>query len=399
MIRRISLFCAAALAAAGVAAGAGDERETARSPWATWKHGPPSAPGYFPIAVWLQDPRNAKRYQAAGINLYVGLWNGPTEAQLAALKAAGMPVVCEQNDLGLSHRSDPIIAGWMHGDEPDNAQPIRDAATGRERYGPPVPPTRVVAEYERMRAADPTRPILLNLGQGVANDAWKGRGPEGRLEDYRTYVKGGDVISFDVYPVAGIERPDGEHYLWYVAKGVERLGQWTGGRKILWNCIECTRISSERARATPHQVRAEVWMSLIHGSTGIIWFVHQFKPRFNKWALLDDPEMLAAVTAINRQIRELAPVLNSPTVSDGASVRSSTSDVPIAAMVKRHGGATFLFAVGMRNAPARGTFAVRGLRKTASAEVIGEGRRIAVHDGRFEDAFKPYDVHLYRLSP
>jgi hypothetical protein len=398
MTGRISVMCVAALAAAGVCAGPGDGSETARSPWAKWKNGPPSEPGYFPIAVWLQDAKNAKRYQAAGINVYVGLWQGPTEAQLAALKAVGMPVVCEQNEVGLAHRSDRTIVGWMHGDEPDNAQPIRDPATGGQTYGPPVPPPRVVAEYERMRAADPTRPILLNLGQGVANDAWRGRGPTGRLDDYRTYVKGGDVVSFDVYPVAGIDKPDGENYLWYVAKGVDRLAQWTGGRKILWNCIECTRISSERARATPHQVRAEVWMSLIHGSTGIIWFVHQFKPRFNEWALLDDPEMLAAVTAINRQIRELAPVLNSPTVRDGATVRSSSDKVPIGLMVKRVRGATYLFAVGMRNAPARGAFEVRGLRGGTSAEVIGEGRRVSLRDGRFEDDFKPYDVHLYRVG-
>ena len=47
---------------------------------------PPADPGYFPIAVWLQDPRNAEAYKRAGINLYVGLWQGPTEAQLAALE-------------------------------------------------------------------------------------------------------------------------------------------------------------------------------------------------------------------------------------------------------------------------------------------------------------------------
>ena len=54
---------------------------------------------------------------------------------------------------------------------------------------------------------------------------------------------------------------------------------------------------------------------------GLIYFVHQFQPRFNEHALLDDPEMLAAVTAINDQIGELAPVLNGPHVPDVASVR------------------------------------------------------------------------------
>lgn len=75
----------------------------------------------FPIAVWLQDPQNAGRYRQAGINLYVGLWQGPTEAQLNALKSAHMPVICAQNAVGLAHKTDPTIAGWMQQDEPDDA--------------------------------------------------------------------------------------------------------------------------------------------------------------------------------------------------------------------------------------------------------------------------------------
>ena len=71
--------------------------------------------------------------------------------------------------------------------------------------------------------------------------------------------------------------------------------------------------------------------------------------------------------------------------------------MPIAVRVKRHGGATYVFAVGMRNAPTRGSFTVRGLPKAATAEVIGEERRIAVRDGHFEDGFAPYAVHLYRI--
>lgn len=363
---------------------------------ARWSHGPPTGPGYFPIAVWLQDPKNAARFQAAGINLYVGLWQGPTEAQLAALKSARMPVICEQNRLGLAHREDPTIVGWMHGDEPDNAQEVTDPATGKKGYGGPVPPPKVVAEYEQMRTADPTRPIMLNLGQGVANDAWVGRGSGARPDDYLTYVKGCDIVSFDVYPVAGLERPDGASFLWYVPKGVDRLRQWTGGQKRVWNCIECTHISGPQ-KATPAQVRAEVWMSLIHGSTGLIYFVHEFKPQFREAALLDDPEMLRGVTAVNREIRELAPVLNSPAVPDGARAKSASPELPVDVSVRRHGDATYVFAVGMRNAPTKATFDVKGLPDAATAEAIGEGRKIAVAAGHFDDAFAPYGVHLYRI--
>ncbi len=363
-----------------------------------WEHGPPADPDYFPIAVWLQDPRNAERYKQAGINLYVALWEGPTDAQLAALKAAGMRVICHQNRLGLAHRDDPTIIGWMHGDEPDNAQEIRDEQTGRRRYGPPIAPERIVAGYERLRTADPTRPVMLNLGQGVANDDWKGRGPGASLEDYPRYVVGADIVSFDVYPVADLDRPNGSDFLWYVSKGVDRLINWTGGKKPVWNCIECTRIHNPAAKATPAQVKSEVWMALVHGSRGLIYFVHQFKPRFIEAALLEDPEMLAAVTAINGQIRGLARVLNAPTVPDIATVRTSDLEAPIDLMVKRMPEATYLFAVGMRNRPARGSFTLKGLPERATAHELGEDRRLAIARGQFSDLFPAHGVHMYRIA-
>jgi hypothetical protein len=85
-------------------------------------------------------------------------------------------------------------------------------------------------------------------------------------------------------------------------------------------------------------------------------------------------------------------------VSDGARVTSSDPDVPIAAMTKRHEGATYVFAVAMRDGATTGTFAVPDAPEGATAEVLGEGRRIPVRGGQFEDAFAPWDVHLYRVE-
>ena len=359
--------------------------------------GPSASPDYFPIGVWLQSPYNAARYKAAGINFYFGLWQGPTEDQLTALKAAQMPVICAQNPVGLRHKDDLTIIGWMHQDEPDNAQPFTDPATGKQGYGPCVPPAQIVADYARMRAADPSRPVLLNLGEGVANDEWIGRGSGASLRDYPQYVLGCDIASFDVYPVAGLGKTDGENYLWYVPKGVSRMVGWTGGRKPVWTCIECTHIGSTQ-KPTPAQVRSEVWMALIHGSRGLIYFVLEFQPRFNEHALLDDPPMLAAVTALNKQVQDLAPVLNSSVSSPPATVRSSSEQAPIDIMTKRQGRTTYLFAVGMRNVAAQGAFTVRGLVPLTHAEVIGEHRTISVKGGRFQDAFSPYAVHLYKIQ-
>jgi hypothetical protein len=368
--------------------------DNSANPYTQWSQGPDGGAEFFPIAVWLQSPAKAQRYRDAGFNLYVGLWRGPTDEQLQQLKAAGMRVICSQNRTGLAHRNDPTIVAWMHGDEPDNAQSL-GAGKG---YGPPILPEKVVESYNRIKAADPNRPVLLNLGQGVAWDNYIGRGVRrNHPEDYPEYVKGCDIASFDIYPAAH-GSPEIAGNLWYVALGVERLKQWAQGRPV-WNCIECTRINNKQQhKATPQQVRCEVWMSLIHGSMGIIYFVHEWQPKFDESALLSDPEMLAAVTQINQQIAALAPVLNSPTLADAAKVSSSNPAVPVATMVKRQGGAVYVFAVTMRDGRTRASFAVQGLSGAGSVEVLGEQRTLDSKDGVFVDDFPSWGVHLYRVA-
>lgn len=366
----------------------------AASPYAKWKNGPAHDEAYFPIAVWLQPPSRAAQYREAGFNMYVGLWKGPTEEQLAQLKAAGMSVICEQNPVGLKHRDDRTIVAWMHGDEPDNAQELGPG----KGYGPPIEPKTIIADYQRLREADPTRPILLNLGQGVAWDNYIGRGVRrNHPEDYAEYVRGSDIASFDIYPVVHDHATIAGN-LWYVPTGVERLITWAGPDRAVWNCIECTRIGNPDKKATPHQVRSEVWMSLIHGSRGLIYFVHEWQPRFDESALLHDPEMLAGVTKINRQITRLAPLLNRPTLKDTVAVASENNNaVPIAVMTKRSADAHYVFACAMREGKTTATFRVTGMKADADVEVADENRRLELVGDAFRDEFQPWDVHIYRI--
>ena len=368
--------------------------DSSASVYAKWQNGPLTADDYFPIAVWLQEPRNAAKYKAAGFNLYVGLWEGPTKAQLDALEAAGMPVICEQNALGLKSKDRKIIVGWMHGDEPDNAQSL----PGGKGYGPPIAPSKIIADYSKLVAADPTRPVMLNLGQGVAYDNYIGRGVRrNKPQDYAQYVKGCDIVSFDIYPVTH-DTAEVAGKLWFVPRGVDRLRQWSGDKKIVWNCIECTHVGNPNRKPTPAQIKALVWMSLIHGARGLIYFVHQFKPKFIEAGLLADPETTAAVTAINRQIKELAPVLNSPTLADAVRAESSSATAPIDVMVKRRDGPLYVFAVAMRDKPAEATFTIKAAEGLSRVEVLGEHRTLEIKAGQFVDKFAGYQVHLYKIT-
>jgi hypothetical protein len=360
-------------------------------------------PAFFPVGVWMQSPHNAARYKAAGINTYVALWEGPTPEKLGALKAAGLYAVTGQSDFALASPDNDVIVAWMHGDEPDNAQP-RHLNLG---FGQPVPPDEVVSDYEKIKQRDPSRPVFVNFGQGVAWDGWYGRGDRtNRPEDYPLYMKGADIVSFDIYPAVH-GNPEVAGKLEFVARGVERLAGWASSDQTVWNIIEASRIGNLERKPTPHQIRAEAWMSLIHGSKGLVYFVHQFEPEFKEASLLDDGELLAAVTAINAQIQDLAPVLNSPTVDDVFTVSTEAGSAPVAAMVKQYGGALYLFTVGMADQPAEAMFTLRDGALLgggpARASVIGEDRSIdlpasASGSVSFSDTFEPYGVHLYRID-
>jgi hypothetical protein len=88
-------------------------------------------------------------------------------------------------------------------------------------------------------------------------------------------------------------------------------------------------------------------------------------------------------------------VLNSPTIRDYTTIVSSNASLPVDAMVKKYGGATWLFAVAMRSGSTRATFTVPA---GSDVEVIGEGRRISVSGTNFSDDFTSYDARLYQIT-
>lgn len=357
---------------------------------ATFANGLPDAPDFFPVGVWLQSPHNAKAYAELGVNLYVGLFDGPTKAQLDALEDAGMRVVCAQNDVALAHRGRTIV-GWLHGDEPDNAQAMPGG-----HYGPPVPPRDVVAKYHQLRERDPTRPVLLNLGQGAAWDGWHGRGVRtNRPEDYPEYVQGCDVVSFDIYPVTHQHR-DVQGRLEFVGEGVRRLLAAGKGAKPVWACIETGHVDNAKVRPTAAQVRSEVWIAVASGASGVVFFVHEFQPRFVEASLLGYPEIAAEVKALAAELRAAAPILRTPRRDE---LVVSDAGERLAVRVHEHDGALHVFTASLQPEPLRATLTVRGAGKAKGpVEVVGGGEPRPLTDGRFRDDFAGYAVRHFRLA-
>jgi hypothetical protein len=328
-----------------------------------------------------------------GINIYVV--DKIDASALATLKANGIYAISGQDSVGLANINDPTIVGWwMSPDEPDNAQ-----SNGRGGYGPPLDPSVLVSEYNSYKAQDPTRPLFLGLGQGVAYDSWEGRG--GNPPPESGYVLASDIISFDVYPYNACGGDANAQVIcgqfWLSAFGVDRLHQWSNRNQAVWTWIETTDINGFHG-PSPEQTASEVWLSLIHGANGIGYFVHVFSPSFRADGIFNNSAMVSAVTAVNRQIKSLAAELNSGNAKGLVSVTSANSSVPIDTMVKVNGTAIYVFAAVSRAGTTTGDFVINGMTGNGIADVTGENRTITVTSGHFFDPFAANGVHIYKID-
>ena len=409
-------------------------------PYAAYRAGPShsKAPGiaqgadFFPIAVWLQDAKYARRYKQAGINLYIHQWKGPTAKQLITLKAAGMPLICHMNEVALADikNGDSIIVGWMHGDEPDNAKlyrhptaPISGTWAGRKelpvdawgdkltssqrksvsakkgKYGPPFSPSMMIADYKKIRAMDPTRPIMLNLGQGVAWADWNGRGVrKGKQEDYVDYVRGADIVSYDIYPIGHSHKAVAGKQE-YVSLGVKNLRKWTRDKKPLWTFVECTQISNpdSRTKITPRQMRQLIWMSITAGSKGVLYFCHQFQPKpVNPKALLDDPAMLSMAAKVNTNIQSIAAVLNSSSVERVVTV---TGGNDVLCMVKRYKNNYYVFLASESGKAHKITLQLKWVDPVGKLTPLFDENLAPIQpeDGKCMIKLEPYGVAQYKI--
>jgi hypothetical protein len=316
-----------------------------------------------------------------------------------------MPVICAQNELALMDPNRDVIVGWLQQDEPDNAQPlVGKVGLARLGWGSPIAPAEVRERYRQMRARDPARPVFMNLGKGVAWDAWKGRGNRtGHPEDYPEYVQAADIVSFDIYPAAETD-PALAGRLEVVAQGTRRLLDWAGQHRPVWTVIGASRVSNPQAAVDPAQIRAQVWMSIISGARGIVYFVHQFKPRFVEASWFESADLAQAIKRINAQVQGLAKVIASPPSDDLAeiSLRDDQGlEIPagqVAVTTRRDGKVRYLFLSSLASQPMRATLRLRDGADIGSVDVIDEDRSLKQETGMFEDDLPPYAVRLYRVS-
>lgn len=350
-------------------------------------------PAFFPIAVWLQPAPESviQSYRDIGVNVYFGgidsYPNPKDKAWLDAVRNAGMYAIIAYKQKYVDNElyKHPAVIGWHHADEPDLPQ----------SGGSVVPAETLMADFLQMRGLEIQHRVFLNLSQSVANDRYVGHLVP--YDQYPVYCRAADVVQYDIYPCNSLG-PRGPDRLHVVAKGMDRLSKWTDGRKLLGFAVEVNKFTKSNVKdsrsPTPDEVKTQMWMAIVHGARYLNLFCHSWAAEKMK-ANGIEPDMMAALKPMLGEIHELAPVINSPTVVDGAAVKTAM-DSRVDTLVKRHDGATYVLAVNMYRRAEKPEIVVAGVRN-GSAEVLFENRTVPVKNGALVDEFAPYAVHRYRI--
>lgn len=278
-------------------------------------------------------------------------------------------------------------------------------ATGRNIFlSPPrlVPrqwPERTKEVYQKIKSADPSRPVFMTF-TGYFHPHFSKWSEQERRSLYPAYIEATDVVGFDIYPIYGWNKPEWIHLVY------EATAQLTGmaGELPVYAWIETSKGGQytgpleNQKEVTGRHIRAEVWMALCGGATAIGYFTHVWKPAYSQFGVPEENQQ--ALKEINDQLTRLAPAILATRETEKLRV-----EVPekarLAAFLTTHEGFAYIFAVNYdpEEKPVTAKFILSGLADSVSGpvEVVDEDRSLPLSDRQFVDNFGPLGVHIYRI--
>jgi hypothetical protein len=371
-----------------------------------FQNGLPADPGFFPIGVWGAydfTVANVAKDKDVGLNLYV--WaSDPAAWGQTNIANAGMFAF---QDVDNQANAGTQTKGWVLGDEQDM---ISGPGNNTAACDGPHPGTGARSGYQIMREqlakATDDRLTYSNYGKGIAGPQWE---TDAQASCFVNAFQ--DITSADVYwhtDPNEASSPRSRHS-WSYGQTVDRvrfLDALDGRRHPIWNFVEVGWPWNAPPsnfpgfdQITPAEIRGAVWHSIIAGARGIIYFQHSFAgPCVTHHALRATGSAcygptIDMVRSVNAQIKQLAPVLNSPTVTSGTSANDA-----VRAMVKWHNGHFYVFAGSKETGNTTGRVDIPCVGD-ATAVRLGEAGSVPLQSGSFSDTFADGEaIHIYRID-
>jgi hypothetical protein len=353
--------------------------------------------GFFPIGVFSQKWETIAEWKNRGINTMVEehvhwggkaeqnerFWQWDAECRRLGLKMIRYPAENLSEDIG-----NPNLIAWLQEDEPD--------AYGEGEKNLPD----LQKKYKLWKSVNPSLPVFVNFGGSDVMSMDYSNQPGVKSKSQTVYEKlcaTADWIANDLYPVNGYLNSDDvgrRGDLTLIGNPIDRLAEMTGKPQFAF--IETCEFQEnpEIGRGvTPDEMRAQVWLTIVHGVRGYIYF-----PQLLRDPTPDDgtpPNVVEEMKRVNAMVTQIAPVLqgqiNPPQI--GATVTS-----PVQVAWRRATDGDYFIAVNPGKNQVNATLTLTGVNGLAAA-VLNQNRTVTITaDKKIVDTFPPYSVNIYVIK-
>ncbi|HMO15824.1 MAG TPA: hypothetical protein PKA76_05130 [Pirellulaceae bacterium] len=344
--------------------------------------------GFFPIGVFSQPADSMKKWRERGINTFLETPQNhdPIEwdraAQRNGLRIIRRPLPNPRDDIG---RKD--LLAWSHWDEPDAAGRIFEWTPLFER---------TYAEWQRI---DPQRKIFINFA-GPDISWFTARDDEysrNYAAHYPRLIATADWIANDIYPCAGWlnrahESRRGDVTL--ITEPIKVIRTLTGKPQFAFietSEIEHGNVAGARC-PTPGEVRAQIWLAIIHGVRGLFYFpavVGTNGFQFDG----TPPEVVDELKLQNAILTELSSILQGPINPKNANV---IIPAPLQAGWRIERKRIYIFVVNPTSQPQPAVpIRVDATSAIKVCEQHGSSRKLSVTENQWHDEFAPFGVNIY----
>jgi hypothetical protein len=385
---------------------------------------------FFPNGVfWLSDhPTDAgaiAALSAAGFNTALTARNADVSSLLAQITDNSFKLIVNEDLLPGDHfisqastfdealfqryKGDPRVLAWWLDDEPLNMA-VKSLTTPEPSYD------AITGVYQRHRSQT-EQPFFITEASLKEVGPW-----------WQRFLNLGDIASTYFYPKTVTWRASWRG----TADSVRSMVQAVDARKPAWFVLQSWMGVDVWVYPTPLEERAQVYTAIIHGATGLLHFawdsctlrawdgniyggirpdVQTTIPDCPDGAAISEEDAAlardlwgsldASKDGINKEIRELTPVILSPTSTQTYFVyvdAGAPPDAPVRTMLKYYRGEYYLLAVNLDAAAVEAKFVMPFV--VGNAEVMFESRAPGSIAGfAISDEFSPFDVNVYKLTP
>lgn len=267
----------------------------------------PHGPKSFVLGVWVQPPEAMEGWKARGINTVVEVPQGhDLEAWARSADSLKLQQIRKPaRDLAADLR-DPYLLAWATDDEPSDIRKLW-LDYGRVAQDPADVVKQAAPWRAAAKAAGKFMPIWTNhVGPHISPD-WAQNNAL-----MRDYMRGpaSDWLAADSYPIEDhkplVVRSNDGYVSTVQGLILDRQRAWSGGKPVM-TFVGTSPFNERSATPSVAEFNLMAWSGVIHGAVGIIYFPVRFSPTWSFDAT--PPQLVQAITAFDRQIAEMDPVL------------------------------------------------------------------------------------------